>query len=436
MMKKISLLLAVVLLLTAAPSIRAGASDFVPEGYTLDCQAAIVVNTDTGRVVFEKNADERRSIASMTKIMTAVVVLERCGDLRQAVTARQEPLSAVAGKGLSLSNLKAGETMSVENLLYCLLVYSAADAATVLADEIAGSVDAFVGMMNAKAAELGLKDTHFADPHGLSNLSDGNYSTAREMEKLCEYAMKNEVFAKIVATDRYTVPATNLSGERSLTSSNRLLLEGDPCRYDKAIGIKPGYTNDAGRCLAAAATDGSAAYISIVMGCKIWQSNGEAAVERFRDTVFLLENAFGEYSLTTVLSGSQAVTTVQVDGVDVPLVPRGDILWLLGKNETVSLQTALTQESVAGPVNRGDKLGECKILIDGTEIGSADLIAAEAVSGSVTEPEETGTPVPAKNETGAASAGRGNAIITVAVILAAALCAVAAVIIIKKKKRA
>ncbi len=387
-MNKISVFFAVfLLLLTVFQPLHVCAYDFDLDGYTLDCQAAYVINVDTGRVIFEKNADQHRSIASLTKIMTAVVVLEQCDELQQDVTVKQPLLSEVANRDLALLGLHAGEQICVIDLLYALLVQSAADAAIVLADFVGGTVDSFIEMMNKKAADLGLKDTHFADPYGLRSLSEDNYSTAHEIASLCEYAMKNELFAKIVSTAEYVIPATNLSDTRTIESSNRLLLEDDLCWYEKAIGIKPGYTSAAGRCLAAAATNGRESYISVVMGCRIYTSNGDIAIDRFIDSVYLLENAFNSFSLKTVLSKTQVVTTLheQIDGIDfdVSLVPKEDFIWLVAKDEEIHLDKNLLQESISGPVKKGEKLGECIISVGDNEIGRVDLVAAEVVSSNL-----------------------------------------------------
>ena len=387
MKKLISTSAAVLSLIILFSSFSVFAYDFDLDGYQLDSKAAYVVNTDTGRVVFNNGADEKRSIASLTKIMTAVCVLENCGDLQEKVTAKQEELSAIGKTGLVTVGLRAGEKMSVENLLYCLLLPSAADAALVLADHVGGSVEGFVSMMNEKAASLGMENTHYVDPHGLHDIAQDHYSTARDQARLCEYAMKNKVFSKIVSTPEYIVPATNYLGQRKLESTNSLLIEDNSCSYESAKGIKTGYTKDAGRCLASAASNGSENYICVVLGCVTHQTNGKPAVRHFMDSIYLFEDAFKNYSLKTAFNENDVMTTVpdKCFGIkeDVRLVPEKEFRWLLKNGEEFSTELSLLQEKLSAPVEKGEKLGECRILVGGTEVGTVDLVAEEDVERSV-----------------------------------------------------
>ena len=375
-----------ILLLVLSP-FSAFAYDFDLNGYAPGAASSFVVNTDTGRVVFDNGGDVRRSIASLTKIMTAVVVLENCGELRQTVTVKRALIDEIEETGLVTAGLAAGETIPVEELLYCLLVSSTADAALVLADFIGGSVDAFVAMMNEKAAYLGMTDTNYIDPHGLHNLADGNYSTAKDQAVLCMYALKNATFATVVSTAKHTVPATNLSGPRTLEATNYLMLDGNACRYDRAIGIKTGYTKDAGRCLAAAATNGSETYVSVVLGCEAYKPDGSIEVRHFKDSIWLLETAFRNYAFKTALLGDEVLATVhdRCFGIDddVPLVPGTGFSWLLRGDEEFRIQTTLLRDSLSEPVEKGTKLGECRISAGGIELGTVDLVAGATVERSV-----------------------------------------------------
>ena len=377
-----------ILLLMIVPAPKnALAYDFDLDGYELNAQAYYLVNTDTGRVIAEQNGEERRSIASLTKIMTALVVLEKCPDLSQTVTVKGELISGLKEDlGLSVAELADGEEMSVKDLLYCLLLVSAADAANVLAEYAGGSVDAFVALMNEKAAALGLTNTHYVDPHGLSDLADGQYSTAEDQAALCQAALADETFAKIVSTPRYTVAATNLSAPRKLESTNFLLLGNRPFRYPPALGVKTGYTEDAGRCLASAAVRGDERFICVVLGCEGYQPDGTFAVRHFTDSIYLLENAFAAYAVKTACAAQETVATIHDEcfGInkDVPLVPAEDFTWLLKDDEEFSLEVTLEQESLAAPVKKGEPLGECGILLNGTELGTVELVAGETVNRS------------------------------------------------------
>ena len=374
-----------IILLVLSP-LSASAYSFELNGYTLNSKAAYVVNANTGRVVFNNGAEQKRSVASLTKIMTAVVVLENCGNLHQKVMVKQELIALLENTGLVTAGLCAKERISIEELLYCLLMPSAADAALVLADYVGGSVDSFVAMMNEKAAALGMENTHFVDPHGLHELADGHYSTTKDIANLCVYALKNKTFAQIVSAAKHTVPATNLSGPRALSSTNALLLDGNVCRYDGALGIKTGYTEDAGRCLASAATNGSETYICVVLGCDPFRPDGSAENRHFKDSVYLFESAFRNYSLQTAFEPDDVITTIhdKCFGIDddVPVVPESSFEWLLKNDESFTTQTTLVQDKLSAPVKKGTKLGECKVFAGRTELATVDLVAGATVERS------------------------------------------------------
>lgn len=202
--------------------------------WSVSATSAILMDTETGEVLFEKNADRQMRIASTTKIMTALVVLERCG-LQEVVTVRPEHMA----EGSSMY-LKPGEEMTVETLLYGLLLSSGNDAALALADHCAGSVDRFVGWMNDKARQLGMTGTSFANPNGLD--ADGHFSTARDMAILAAYAAENHTFVRICSTKTATLDG------RTMSNHNKLLKMVEGC-----IGMKTGYTMAAGRTLVSCA---------------------------------------------------------------------------------------------------------------------------------------------------------------------------------------
>ena len=216
------------------------------------CGAAGEENTDGQlRVVWEKNANEKLPMASTTKIMTALVALDRL-PLDRRVTARAE---ACGIEGSSIY-MKVGETFTVEELLYALLLQSANDAATLIALETAGSVEAFAALMNEKAAALGLRDTHFENPHGLD--AEGHYTTARDLAALSCAALSVPQFREIVSTVRRTIGEGESA--RTLVNHNRMLTA-----YDGAIGVKTGYTKKSGRCLVSAAERGGVTLVAVTI---------------------------------------------------------------------------------------------------------------------------------------------------------------------------
>ena len=230
-MKRMFAALFAVLFLSSVLSVRARAA-----APTLSAASAILVDGGSGRVLFSQNADEERAIASITKLMTALVAVESTADLSQEVTVKRE-YTLTEGSSMYL---KVGEKLTLEDLLYGLLLVSGNDAALAVAGFCAGDVETFVEWMNRKAEELGMEHSHFSNPNGLS--SDDHYSTAADMAKLARVVMDNEILAKIVSTKSITI------GTRSLTNHNKLLWQ-----YEGCVGMKTGYTDKAGRTLVSSA---------------------------------------------------------------------------------------------------------------------------------------------------------------------------------------
>ena len=248
-------------LLTGLLAPLAGAVEY--EGVTslsIDAKSALLIDMDTEQVLYEQAADEQRYPASITKIMTALLTLEAVGrgelDLNDVITMDDAALADLTPDS-STAGLQAGEEITVRNLLYCLLLASANEAANALAIAVAGDIPAFVEQMNQRAQELGMSGTHFVNPHGLH--SDDHYTTARDIFKMAKQAMTHATFREIVSTGTYTVPATNLSGERTLYNTNALLTSAfyPGYTYSGTIGIKTGSTGQAGYCVTAASQGSS-----------------------------------------------------------------------------------------------------------------------------------------------------------------------------------
>lgn len=285
-MKTIRILTALVLsaALLAAPVCAAQ----LPQ---LSAKSAIVLDADTGQVLFEHNADEKRLIASTTKIMTALLVC-RSGQLDEPFCVAQE---ATGVEGSSMY-LRPGERVTARELLYGLLLHSGNDAALALALHVAGSEEEFVRRMNACAAQLGLRNTHFSNPHGLD--SEQNYATARDLAELTRHALQNETFRQIVATRTATV------ADRKLTNHNRLLW-----RYDGAIGVKTGYTKRAGRILVSAAERCGRTLIAVTLNDP----------DDWREHALLLDYGFELYEKQLRLEKGHTVAALCVYGRQQPV---------------------------------------------------------------------------------------------------------------------
>ncbi|MBQ2596448.1 MAG: D-alanyl-D-alanine carboxypeptidase, partial [Oscillospiraceae bacterium] len=244
--------------------------------YQAGSHTALLLELNSGIVVYAKNAEERVFPASLTKVMTCLVALKYAGDMLDSlhVTVSEEALAGIAEAGGEI-RLKVGEQMTLRNALYYLMVVSSNESANVVAEAVGGDIPSFVNMMNQTAREIGCTDTHFANTHGLHDAN--HYTTARDLSVIVRAALTYGTFREIVATAEYTVPATNLSDATRLTTTNYLILN-DGNRYladngnyytyyyDKASGIKTGYTSAAGRCVISRATDGNMDLLCVIMG--------------------------------------------------------------------------------------------------------------------------------------------------------------------------
>ena len=318
----------------------------------VSAKAAILMHADSGRVLYEKNADEHMLIASTTKIMTAIVVLEHC-EFDDLV----EVDSRSAGIEGSSMYLKAGESYTVEDLLYGLLLVSGNDAASALALHVADSMEEFAELMNAKAAELGMTESSFKNAHGLDE--EGHYSTARDMAKLAAYCMGNEDFARIAGTVSHTV------GEQTLVNHNRLLRE-----YDGCLGLKTGYTMAAGRTLVTCAERDGARYVCVTLNDP----------DDWDDHKALYDWAFANYSFAEVIPAGLSYEVPLISGAEMtaPAETEGAAYALIQNGESYDMELELPAFAFA-PISEGERAGRAVACSDGQEIASVRIVYSEDV---------------------------------------------------------
>ena len=337
----------------AAAVLLAAACIFPVEVLAVSARKAIVLDGTTGRVLYEKNADSRSLIASTTKIMTALVVCERCNVLDRMCI----PKEAVGIEGSSIY-LQAGEILTIQDLLYGMMLHSGNDAATALAIYCGGTVEGFAGLMNDKARELGMHDSHFANPHGLD--APNHYSTAKDLAVLAAHAMKNPIFAMTVATKSVT------AGTRSFTNHNKLLW-----RLDGANGVKTGYTKAAGRILVSGAKRQGRQLLCVTID----------APDDWNDHVHLLEQGFTRYTLTELVQKGQTLGTVEVLGgtnEKTTLEAAENFLYPVAEGESVTVELP-GAGFVYAPIVEGETAGAAHILIDGKPVGKVDLVYQQTV---------------------------------------------------------
>ena len=345
------------------------------------CGAAILIDRKSGDVLYQKNKDEKMYPASTTKIMTAVLALEN-GKLTDSVTATEEAVSPITFQHSNMG-IKVGETFTLEQLLYGMLVYSANDAANVIAVHIGGGLDAFASMLNDKAQELGLSGTHYKNAHGFHD--DEHYTTAQDLATLTKYAMQNEKFCEIVKTVLYRIPANDLyQQERVLSTTNHLIsrYRNTNYFYKYAVGVKTGSTDEAGSCLVGAATKGDMELISVILKA---DSPQDGTLYAFADSAKMYDYIFSNYKYCKVASTDEVVSDSAVyeakNGTRVALSPKDNIDKLMPNDtntDEIQAETTLN-ESIKAPIAKGDVLGSVTYTYMGKELGKTDLVAGNDV---------------------------------------------------------
>lgn len=376
-----------ILSLFVIPSAAAEAPD-------LYCRNAILVDANYDEILYEKDAYEKAYPASITKVMTALLTLEalEAGQLSEdTLVAVSELASQKDFANESTANLKPGEQLTVKQLLYCLLLPSANDAAKALAETVDGSIEEFVAHMNRKAGELGCQGTHFVNPHGLHNAD--HYTTAYDISLFMQAALEYDLFREIIATPSYTVPATALSAERYFFNTNGLIsnLYYSGYTYDKCVGGKTGSTDEAGRCLVAVAEEGDTMLISVILGSGPIEVEGYENLRQgqFTESTKLLKWGFSNFERVTITKGNEPVDKVAVtlsrEADEVMVKPQGSITRTLPKDlnvDEIETEINLFSESVEAPVEAGQVLGTMKLLYEGEVYGTLDLVAVTSVERS------------------------------------------------------
>lgn len=386
------LLFALLTSLLAVPRALAEPASDLP---TIDvaAKAALLMDRKTGAVVYAKNEHQELYPASLTKIMTALLVLEAI-DAGKLTMDTQLTVSASSLDGLSsdgsTANIKVGEILTVRELLYCMLVVSANEACNILAEAVSGDVDTFVAAMNDRAQALGCADTHFVNATGLHDPE--HYTSAWDLYLIATQALTHKDFMSLCDTSDIVLPATNLSKERHLYSTNYLISSFRALGYiDKdAHGIKTGSTSDAGHCLVSTAVRGSLSFLSVVLGAeKVTLPTGKTQVQSFSETSRLFDWAFENFTYQTILKTTETPAEVkvtlsrQVDYVTVH--PSEDTVVLMPKNlkpEELKRTVRFASQSVEAPVKQGDQLGEIELSYGDTVYAAVPLLASNDVDAS------------------------------------------------------
>lgn len=384
-----SLLLAVAIagLSTIAPAF----ADYDP-GFDVDAESVYLINLDTGKVIYEKDADKKIYPASTTKIMTALLALENIPDLdAPQVELKLYIQNALSGTGASLAGILRGESFSPRELLYASMLPSGNEAAMMLGDYVGdGSLDYFAEMMNERAAELGAVNTHFVNASGMHD--DDHYTTAYDMYLITKAALENETFRQIVSTRYYYAGEDQNGNPLHWNTTNFLISPGSTYYYPYATGVKTGTTDEAGRCLVSTAEKNGYHYLMVMMGAPQYDSNGEKLEENmvFKQSIALYDWAFGSFSNKTLIEKDLGVGEVPLKlargGKDYLLIKSGEVFTDLLPNEIEASSITLELDLPAvvnAPVKEGEQVGTIRLMLAGEEIGSVPAVAAEQVDASL-----------------------------------------------------
>ncbi|MDR2606349.1 MAG: D-alanyl-D-alanine carboxypeptidase, partial [Oscillospiraceae bacterium] len=336
------------------------------ENFEPDAAAAIIMDADSGDVLFSYNEHERRAPASTTKLMTALVVVEaiEAGEigLTDVVTATEFANYDLTWDS-STQNIQEGEQLTVEHLLYCALVASANESCNILAEHVSGSVEAFLERMNRRLQELGCYDTHFENTHGLP--LEGHYTSAYDMALIGRASLSHPLIVKIANTVNYTIPATNLSKERKLITTNYLLHKETPhYYYEFAQGLKTGSTDAAGHCLVSSAAKNGMQVIGVILGAKaIKIDTGEFRTQSFIESKRMYEWFFENFAFRDVLKSSELIDSIPVklgkNASEVIVHPETGLRKIMPIDTDVNSVTArqisldIPEGGIEAPVTRG-----------------------------------------------------------------------------------
>lgn len=350
------------------------------------------VNTDT--LMHAWNADEKLPPASFVKVLTALIAIEQ-GDLSASVTVKSSVLDTVVYNAAKTGFLD-GEVLTLQDLLYCMMVDSGNDAAALIADHIAGSQSVFVETLNTYAQELGCSNTNFTNVHGLHD--DNQYTTARDMGRIMAAAVKNETFCDILGTVYYSVPATNLSEERYLASENYLInTDTFQIYYDeRVLGGRTGIAQDGDRCIAALAEQNGLRYISVIMGsASVYEENGVQvrSVGGYTETSDLLDLGFEDYQSCQLIYNGQVLKQKKVLNGDcaVSLGTQESALAVLPVGATmddITIEFSDSANEFSAPIEKGQQLSTVKFMYGNTCVAQVKLYAMNNVRAADAVPVE------------------------------------------------
>lgn len=350
------------------------------EDLNITAGAAVLIDSKTGKILYDKNADKKMYPASTTKIMTAILTIENC-ELNELVVVPYEAI-AIIPSGYAIAALQVGEQLTVSQLLQVMMVYSANDAANVLAYHISGSIENFAILMNDKISELGLTNTHFTNPSGKHDVN--HYTTANDLAKLMQYCMTNDTFRSYAGLKHCNIPATNKYDQRVFSNTNELITASNYF-YEYAIAGKTGYTSEAKNCLVSVANKNGLELISVILSVGIYSDNTSA---KFVETKLLFEYGFENYMIRKLRDSDSSIEQIEIsngtkDTRNLDLLLVNDINVLINQSDlnTDFSPEVTIDDNLKAPISQGQIVGKVNYTIDDITY-SVDLKASHNVEKS------------------------------------------------------
>lgn len=379
--KYLSLVTVIIIILNIFICNKSYAETKTNDELSLYSEAAILLETSTGKILAEKNSNSQMYPASTTKILTAIIAIEKC-NLSDKVTASRSAIMSIPS-GYSNAAIQENEVLTVKELLDVFLVHSANEAGFILAEHISGSIENFAELMNQKATEIGCQNTHFTNPSGIHD--NNHYSTAYDMALIAKYCMENEAFRNIVSQSSCTVEPTEKYEKRYFVNTNDLMIKSSKYHYEYAIGIKTGYTSQAKNCLIAASSKDGLELITVVLGAQLTETGASA---RYVDTIKLFDYGFENFKIQELVPSGTTQQKISIknatkDTKELNLSISNSITAFMSKDFDISnVQPSIElDENISAPIAQGTVLGKITYNIEGIDY-SSDLVASNNVEKS------------------------------------------------------
>lgn len=347
------------------------------ENLNIYSDAVILIDSNSGKTLYEKNSTKKVYPASTTKILTAIIAIENIENLQETTTVHKSAISSIPA-GYSSAYLSEGEVISIEYVLQAFLIHSANEAGNVLAEHVSGSIDKFVELMNQKLKELGCNNTHFINTNGIH--TDEHYTTAEDMAKIAQYCMKNQTFRKIVSMKSCTIPKTNKSDERYYKNTNDLINPSSEYYLENCIGIKTGYTTPAQNCLISACNKDGLELIAVVLGAPHIQSGKSS---RYLDSIELYNYGYKNYASKKIASKGNTIYNLEIkngnkETKSLDLILENDITALINTNNENITYSMKLNDNLSAPISSGTVLGTITYSSQGIEY-TENLLASHDV---------------------------------------------------------